>query len=292
MNIFVTGATGLIGSALVPELQQAGHRIVALARSASAAVQLAAVNTEAVMGSLQDLDILRREAARADAVVHLAFDHDFSKFKENSEIDKQAIETFGDALLGSRRRLVVSTGIPLNAESYPVSEDARLPAVSPTPRVSEATAMALRAKGLDVSVVRLPQVHNRFKQGLVTSLRAIAREKGVAAYVGSGTNCWSAAHALDVARLYRLAIESSDSLPIYHAVAEEGVQLKDIAEAMAYNLNLPVTSIAAEEATSHFGFFARLVVRNLSASSTVTQKHLGWNPTGSSLIGDLQHAAE
>lgn len=292
MKVFVTGGTGLIGAALLPELLQAGHRVIALARSETSTAQLTAAGVDVVMGTLNDLDVLRRHASEADAVIHLAFDHDFSKFKESSEADKLAIETLGEALDGSQRRLFVSTGIPLNASAYPVSEKTVLPAASPTPRVSELVALSLRERGVIASVIRLPQVHNRAKQGLITSLRSIARVKGVSAYVGSGESHWSAAHVHDVARLYRLAVDATDSLPIYHAVAEENLSMKDIATAIGQRNNVPVISIPEEEATGHFGFFGRLVARDLSATSALTRQHLAWTPTGVGLIDDLEHATD
>ena len=290
MRVFVTGATGFIGSALLPELIKAGHHVLGLARSDAGARSLASVGVEARRGHLEDLDSLRSGAAAADAVIHLAFIHDFSKFEANCEIDRRAIEALGGVLAGSARPLIVSGGIPPWTPGRLMTEDTHRPGDSPMPRVSEETALALIPRGVKAAVMRLPQVHDTVKQGLVTYLIAIAREKGVSAYVGEGVNRWPAAHVSDVARLYKLALEQHEAGARYHAVGEEGVQLRDIAQAIGRGLKVPAVSIAPQEAAAHFGpFFGFFAGLDAPASSAWTQQRLGWQPTGVGLIADLEH---
>jgi len=289
MKVFVTGASGFIGTAVVPELLGAGHQVLGLVRSEAAAQALTAMGAEAHFGILEDLDSLKRGAAASDGVIHLAFNHDFSKFAENSELDRRAIETLGTALVGSDRPLLVTGGIGLLAPGRLVTEEDAPPPISASyPRVSEQAALALVPQGIRASVVRLPQVHNTVKQGFVSYLVAVAREKGVSAYVGDGANRWSAAHVVDVARLYRLALEKQEAGAKYHAVAEEGVPLRDIAEVIGRGLKVPVVSLSPEEAGTHFGFFAAFAGLDMPASSTLTQERLGWHPTGPGMIADLE----
>jgi nucleoside-diphosphate-sugar epimerase len=288
MRVFVTGATGFIGSAIVPELINAGHLVLGLTRSAAGAKSLIAAGAEAHRGDLEDLESLRSGAAKSDAVIHCAFNHDFSKFAASCEMDKRAIEVLGFTLAGSDRPFIVTSGLALDSPKRPLCEDVDPPANSPMPRVSEQLAMSLRSQSVKTAVMRLSQVHDRVKQGLVTYLIAIAREKGVSAYVGEGRNRWSAAHVLDVARLYRLALEKHEAGARYHAVGEEGVALRDIAEAIGKGLKVPVISISSEEARTHFGFFGIFAGRDLSASSAQTQERLGWHPSGPGLIADLE----
>ncbi len=288
MKVFVTGATGFIGSAVVPELINAGHRVLGLTRSDSGAKSLIAVGAEPHRGDLEDLESLRSGAAQSDGVIHCAFNHDFSKFAANCEMDKRAIEALGSVLAGSDRPLIVSSGLALGSPTRPVTEDVDPPANSPMPRVSEQSALSLRSQGVKVAVMRLPQVHDTVKQGLVTYLIAIARQKGASAYVGEGLNRWSAAHVLDVARLYRLALEKHESGARYHAVGEEGVPLRDIAQAIGEGLKVPVVSLSPEEAGTHFGFLGMFAGLDLSASSAQTQQRLGWRPAGPGLIADLE----
>jgi nucleoside-diphosphate-sugar epimerase len=291
MRVFVTGATGFIGSAVVRELISAGHQVLGMARSEAGAKSLTAAGAQVHRGDLTDLESLRSGATKADGVIHTAFNHDFSKFIANCDMDKRAIEALGSVLEGSERPLLVSSGVALLAQGRPATEDDLPPPPSPTtfPRASEATAVALVERGVCASVVRLPQVHDRVKQGLVTWAIAMAREKGVYAYVGDGLNRWAAAHVLDVARLYRLALEKSEAGAKYHAVAEEGVPARDIAEVIGRGLKVPVVSLSPEEAVAHFGWplgaFAGL---DITASSAKTQERLGWLPTGPGLIADLE----
>jgi nucleoside-diphosphate-sugar epimerase len=289
MRVFVTGATGFIGSAVVQELLSAGHQVLGLTRSEAGSKALATAGAEVQHGSLEDLESLRRGAAAADGVIHLAFIHDWSKFQENCEIDKHAIEALGFVLAGSDRPLIVTAGTGgLAAPGQVATEDDVVPPNFRFPRVSEQTALSLLPQGVRVSVMRLPQVHDTVKQGLVTYVIAVAREKGVSAYVGEGRNRWAAAHVLDVARLYRLALEKHEAGAKYHAVAEEGVAMRNIAEAIGQGLKLPVASLSPEEAQAHFGWLSMFISHDLPASSAQTQERLSWHPTGPGLIADLE----
>jgi nucleoside-diphosphate-sugar epimerase len=287
MRVFVTGASGFIGLPVVKELIAGGHEVLGMARSDEGAKSLAAIGAEVHRSSLEDLDSLRKGATASDAVIHLAFVHDWSKFAESCEIDRRAIEALGSVLAGSDRPLMVTSGTAgLAGPGQVATEDHDVPPDFPFPRVSEQTALSL--KGVRASVMRLPQVHDTVKQGLITSAVAVAREKGVSAYVGEGRNRWAAAHISDVARLYRLALEKNEAGAKYHAVAEEGVPMRDIAEAIGRGLKVPVKSISAEEAPAHFGFLAMFTSHELLASSEKTRKKLGWQPTGPGLIADLE----
>jgi nucleoside-diphosphate-sugar epimerase len=286
MKIFLTGATGFIGSVVVKELIGAGHQVLGLARSEAGAKSLIAAGAQAHPGDVEDLESLRRGAAITDGVIHTAFIHDFSKFKENCEIDRRAIEALVAELAGSERPLLVTSGMATVAEGrVPTEEDGPSPAF---PRVSEATAEALLKRGVRASVVRLPQVHNTVKQGLITYMIAVAREKGVSAYVGDGLNRWAAVHVLDAARLYRLAFEKQEAGARYHAVAEEGVPARDIAETIGRGLRVPVVSKSPEDAAAHFDWLGMFAGRDLTGSSVQTQRLLGWHSTGPGLIADLE----
>jgi nucleoside-diphosphate-sugar epimerase len=288
MRVFVTGATGFIGSAIVRELIDAGHQVLGLARSEAGAKSLTAAGAQVHRGGLEDLKSLRSGATAAEAVIHTAFIHDFANFAENCEIEKRAIEVLGSALEGSERPLLVTSGLAKVVQGrLATEEDAPLPPSPSYPRASEATAETLLKRGVRVSVVRLPQVHDTVKQGLVTYTIALAREKGASAYVADGLNRWAAVHVLDAARLYRLALEKQEAGARYHAVAEEGVPVRDIAEAIGRGLKVPVVSKSPQEAAAHFGWLGLFVGHDLTGSSVETQRRLGWRPTGPGLIADL-----
>jgi nucleoside-diphosphate-sugar epimerase len=291
MRVFVTGATGFIGSALVPELINAGHQVLGLTRSEAGAKSLAAAGAEVHRGSLEDLESLKSGAAKSDGVIHLAFNHDFSKFKENSENDRRAIEALGSTLAGSDRLLIVTSGTLLVAPGRLATEEDEPSATSASiPRLAtDEAAAAVAARGVRVSMVRLPQVHDQNKQGLVNYLIDLARGKGVSAFVGDGKNRWSAAHLSDTARLYRLALEKGAAAR-YHAVAEEGVPVRDIAEVIGRRLKLPVVAKSPTEAAEHFGWLGAFAGFDSPASSALTRERLGWRPVGLGLIADLERA--
>jgi nucleoside-diphosphate-sugar epimerase len=287
MRVFVTGATGFIGTRVTKELLSAGHEVLGLTRSDAGAAGLQAAGAAVHYGSLEDLDSLRAGAAASDAVIHLAFNHDFSKWAEHCEADRGIIEALGAGLAGSSGTLIVTSGTAIAHTPGRLTTEEDAPN-SPLPRVATEQAVeALLVKGLDVRVVRLPQVHDPIKQGFVTPLAATAREKGVSAYVGDGANRWPAAHVDDVAVLYRLALEKGQAGARYHAVDEAGVALKDIAEAIGKGLGIAAVSLTPEEAQAHFGWFALFVSGDIPASSALTREWLGWQPKGPSLLADL-----
>jgi nucleoside-diphosphate-sugar epimerase len=291
MRVFVTGATGFIGSAIVKNLIASGHHVLGLARSKEKAADLAATGAEVVFGSLDELDRLKRAAAATDGIIHTAFNHDFSKFVANCEDDRRVIEALGSALAGSNRPLIVTsgTGIANSGSGRPATEEDAAESSVVSPRAaSEEAAASIAAEGVNVSVVRLPQVHDTTRQGLITYAIAMAREKGVSAYVGEGRNRWPAAHVVDTARLYRLAFERAERGAKYHAVAEEGVPLRDIAEVLGKRLKLPVVSIAPQEAAAHFGWLSAFVGRDAAASSELTRKRLQWRPNERGVLADLR----
>lgn len=290
MRVFLTGSTGFVGSTIVPELIAAGHQVLGLTRSDAGAQALAAAGAEAHRGDIEDLESLRTGAAGCDGVIHTAFDHDFTRFVENCQKDGRAIRTLGSALEGSGRPLVITSGTAMGSAGpgQPATEDYFNPG-HPNPRVaSELAGRELSERGVNVSVVRLSQVHDTVKQGLVTEVVALARKTGVSAYVGEGRNCWSAAHLSDTARLFRLALERQEPGARYHATAEAAIPFRQIAEAVGRSLGVPAAAVAAEEAASHFGWLSVFADKDMSASSALTRERLGWHPGGPGLITDIE----
>lgn len=288
MRVFVTGASGFVGSAVVQELLENGHTVLGLARSQASAAAIEAAGAQVVHGSLEDHDSLRRGVAASDGVIHLGFNHDFSRFAENCELDRRAIEAIGAALEGSTRPLLTTGGVALLAPGRLALESDGFKPVSATfPRASEAATAALAERGVHASLVRLaPSTHGMGELGFVPMLADVARKQGVSAYIGDGENRWPAVHRLDAARLYRLALERGAIGARYHAIAEEGVAFREIAGAIGDSLGLPVQSVA--DAGTHFGWFAMFAGCDMPASSAETQRVLGWTPTGTGLIADLK----
>jgi nucleoside-diphosphate-sugar epimerase len=295
MRVFLTGATGFIGSAIIPELINAGHQVLGLTRSDAGAQSLIAAGAEVHRGSLEDPESLRSGAAQSDGVIHCAFDHtafgsDFSKFGEVCEKDRRAIEALGDTLSGSDRPLVITSGTGMGnaVPGQPATEDHFDPNHPNPRRLSEVAGAAVSKRGVNVSVVRLPQVHDTARQGLITYAVQVAREKGASAYIGEGLNRWPAAHVLDVAHLYRLALEKHEAGSRYNAVAEEGVLMREIAEVIGRGLKVPVVSLSQDEAQAHFGWLAMFAGVDMPASSAQTRQRLGWHLTRPGLIADLE----
>lgn len=290
MKVFLTGATGFIGTRIIPELLEAGHTVLGLTRSEEGAKKLQAAGVKVHHGNIEDLDSLRKGAENADGVIHCAMNHDFSQFVKNCEDDKNAIIAMGEVLVGSKRPFLVTsgTGVGSNGPGKLATEDT-FDTTHLNPRIgSELAGAAASEKSVSVSVIRLPLVHDTVKQGLVTYTIAIAREKGYTAYLGEGMNRWPAAHVNDVARLYRLALEKNVAGSRYNAVAEEGITAKEIAEVTARGLKQEVKSLTPEEAKEYFGWMAMFAGMDLSASSKLTRERLGWTPTGPGLIADLE----
>ncbi len=288
MRIFVTGATGFVGSAVVDELIRSGHQVLGLARSDARAKSLVAAGAEVHRGSLEDLDSLRSGAAAADSVIHTAFIHDFNNYAAAAETDKHAIETLGSALVGSNRPLIVTSGTLLLQRQGPFAteEDAPNPGF---PRKSEEATAALALRGVHVAVLRLPpSVHGAGDHGFVPFLIGIARKKGVSAYIGDGMNRWPTVHRLDAAHLYKLALEKGSAGAKYHGVADKGIPTRDIAHVIGRSLNVPVVSKSPEEAAGHFGWIAHFFGIDGPASSAQTQQQLGWRPSQPGLIADLE----
>lgn len=293
MRVFVTGATGFVGSAVVEELIGAGHQVLGLARNDAAADVLKRIGAEVHSGDLSTPKSLSAGAQKCDGVIHTAYNHDWSQIEAAAEMDRRAVETLGAALAGSDRPLVITSAIGLLSPGVPTTEDdAGDPRSLGAVRIpSEEKALALASENVRSSIIRLPPVvHDRTKQGLVTRMTALARQTGVSAYVRGGLNHWPAVHCSDAAQLFRLALEKGAPGSRYHAIAENGLALRTIAEGIGRLVSVPVVSKTPEEAASHFGFLAYFVGADFQASSTKTKEALGWNPTGPSMIADLQPA--
>jgi nucleoside-diphosphate-sugar epimerase len=291
MRVFVTGASGWIGSAVVSDLIEAGHEVSGLARSDASAATVKDAGAEVVRGSLDDLDTLARAAAASDGVIHTAYIHDFSQMEAAAATDRGAIETLGAALEGSHRPLVLTTGTGVLQPGRPVIEDDRHDPSTPghPRRENETVALGLAERGVRVSIIRpAPSVHGNGDHGFVARLVEIARERGASGYVGDGANRWAAVHRLDAARLYRLALEQSPAGSVYHAVGDEGVPTRDIAEVIARHLHLPLRSVNPEDASEHFGWLGAFFSWDAPAANALTRVRLGWEPVHQGLIADLE----
>jgi len=294
MQVFLTGATGFIGSRVTRLLLQRGHRVLGLCRSEKAACLLREAGAQPYHGTLEEPQSLASGAAAADAVIHTAFDHDFSRFVENTQKDSRVIHAIGESLASTDKPFIITSGTGMGGGGPDklATEDV-LDLSHPNPRVaSELAGEAMRMQGISVAVVRLPQVHDTLKQGLITPLIALAKARSISAYVGDGCNRWPAAHVDDVARLYCMALEQHVSGARWHAVAEEGIRMRDIAEVIARSLGIPAASLTPGEAIEHFGWLSGFAALDMPASSERTRKRLGWRPTGPTLLEDLARSSE
>ncbi len=291
MRVFLTGATGFIGSRIVAELIDAGHDVLGLTRSDVGARWLEENGAQVHRGTLEDPASIASGAAQADAVIHTAFDHDFARFVDNCDKDRRVIEAMADALAGSNRTLIITSGTGMGSPGPgALGVETVFDRDNPNPRrLSELTGERVAARGVSVGVVRLPQVHDTVRQGLITPAIEIARQKGVSAYIGDGANRWPAAHVNDVAQLYRLALDKHEPGARWNAVAEEGVSVRDIAEAIGTGLGVPVRSLSTAEAREHFGWLGAFAGMDLPASSAITRDRLGWEPKGPGMIEDLRN---
>ena len=287
MRVFITGATGFVGQAVVREFVGVGHRVLGLTRSDAGAAALTAAGAEVHRGSMEDFESLRSGTAQADGVIHLAFDHDFSKFQDNCEQDRQAILAIGEVLEGSDRPLLVTSGVALLTEGGRMATEADTPAQG-FPRMSEATANELAARGIRAAAVRLPPTtHGHGDHGFVPHLIGLAREKGASAYIGEGANRWPAGHRFDAARVYLLALERGAQGGPFHAIAEEGIAFREIAAAIARGLDVPLVSVPPEAAQAHFGWFTMFAGMDVPTSSARTRELLRWQPAEPGLIADM-----
>lgn len=285
MKVFVTGASGFVGSAVVQELLKAGHQVRGLARSDESARELEAAGAEVFRGSIDDPESLTRGATDVDGVIHTAYNHNFAEYEQAGQTDEQAIRALGKALAGTNKPLIATSGLAGLAQGRPSTED---DTPGPSPRRSEPAALALVAQGVQAMVVRLAaSVHDAGDHGFVPYLIQVARDKGKAAYIGAGLNHWPAVHRLDAAHLYRLALENGEAGARYHGVGDQGITLREIAEEIGRHLHVPVVSITTEEAADHFGWMARFAGLDMLATNQLTQERLGWHPTYMGLLADM-----
>jgi nucleoside-diphosphate-sugar epimerase len=293
MRVFVTGASGFVGSAVVNELLSAGHSVLGLVRADDAVIKLKQIGADAFQGNVNDLDVIAKCAAECDAVIHTAFNHDFSRYKQNCEDDRRVIEAFGNALQGTDKPLVVTSGVGLLQLGRVVDENDTMPANSDEiPRAaSEEAAIDAAAKGVKAYIVRLPPtVHGAGDHGFVPMVIGIDKEKGKSGYIGNGLNRWPAVHRFDAAKIYRLIVEKQPKQSVFHAVAEEGINFIDIAQAISKGLQVPLVSLTPDEAKEHFTWFAHFASFNSPSSSRITRDTLGWQPTEIGLLQDIEES--
>ncbi|CAB39844.1 NADH-dependent glycolaldehyde/furfural/butyraldehyde/propylaldehydealdehyde reductase [Schizosaccharomyces pombe] len=289
MRIFVTGAAGFIGSEIVRQLLEAGHEVVGLVRSEENAAKLRAAGGTPYIGTLEDLDTLKKGVAQCDGVIHTAFVHDFSIYQEACKLDARVIEAIGEVLRGTERPLITTSVTAVLSSNGKLGTEISEVPQPPIPRqLGEVTTLKFASQGVRASILRLPPtVHGAGDHAFVPMLINVAKNKGVSAYIGNGMNCWPAVHRTDAANLFVLALEKETAGSIYHAVAEEGIPIKEIAGMIGKRLDIPVISVSSEEATEHFGFLSSFLSVDNPTSSILTQQRLGWKPTHSTLMTDL-----